>query len=783
MRIGIEQEETVLIDGGATHCLRQAVNEAEWLAAEEVRAQTASGEVVLRQSRETATLLSRDAVQTIIPVGKLVQEGYSIRWDRLSCHLEHVKHGKVPVNMVQGCPVVSKEWGEQMLKEIEATEVQRSQVRAVMMCGVIAETEHEKQIAELVAMFPEVPMRVLERVPGYTQWDPAPVPFNRRQRRRLERAEHIMIDMYAGPDKKKWTVVEDRGIAVLAVDLCRGANALDPHVAGFVDSIIATGKVVTWVAGPPCRTVSACRMKEDGGPRRLRQREGNDRFGVVGLMPGEIEKVDADTTLWIKNLWWMVQAQRKRRDVRLLLEQPRDPEEWLQKTADGKPAPSFLAWKETEVVRQMLKLKTVTMEQGALGHTTRKPTTVLTNMGEVQKMHGLKFAGPDKQWPEEVAQRIEWSATLAAWAPGLVEAIAKEAIRARQSGDTQVKMLTAKEKGEIKDWQEHYRGGHLPFRRDCAVCLETAGRDRPRRTVVTPDSFCLSLDLAGPFKPGEAQDVYDAKYMLVGVVTVPTAGEIPLVESLRELGVVVNPIPDEGAETEQRPEDEELPADVEAEQVWVGDEAEEEAEGGNPEDIAEFQKLEVKWREFLGEAAHVKVRGLTFAVPLQSRKAQQVIEAVFLVYSRIRALQIPILRVHTDRAREFCSRGFKRWLADRDLHFTMSAGDEPTGNARVEREIGHLKGRVRALINGAGAPREHWPMAVRHAAEERLRGQLKGMGIKVPGLLPFGASVIAKRKLWHQRYDEWKQPMERVTCCMGASVRHEHHVAGLLRLQ
>ena len=284
------------------------------------------------------------------------------------------------------------------------------------------------------------------------------------------------------------------------------------------------------------------------------------------------------------------------------------------------------------------------------------------------------------------------------------------------------------------------------------MCLETAGRDRPRKTVATPDSFCLSLDLAGPFKPGEDQDVYDAKYMLVGVVTVPTAGETPRVESLRELGLVVNPIPDEGAEAEQRPEDEELPGEVEAEQVWVGDEVEEEAEGGDPEDIAEFQKLEVKWREFLGEAAHVKVRGLTFAVPLQSRKAQQVIEAVSLVYSRIRALQIPILRVHTDRAREFCSRGFKKWLADRDLHFTMSAGDEPTGNARVEREIGHLKGRVRALINGAGAPREHWLMAVRHAAEERLRRQLKGMGIKVPGLLP-----------------EWKQPMERVTCWGPAS--------------
>ena len=121
-------------------------------------------------------------------------------------------------------------------------------------------------------------------------------------------------------------------------------------------------------------------------------------------------------------------------------------------------------------------------------------------------------------------------------------------------------------------------------------------------------------------------------------------------------------------------------------------------------------------------------------------------------------------------------------MADRDLYFTMSAGDELTGNVRVEREIGHLKGRVRALITGVGAPRNYWPMAVRHAAEERLRGQLKGMGIKVPGLIPLWASVVAKKKLWHQRHDESKQPMERVTS-WGPGIGHEHHLSRLPCLQ
>ena len=111
----------------------------EWRAADEVKVQTASGAVVLRQSKETATLLSRDAVQTIIPVGKLVQEGYSIRWDKKSCQLGACTArtgGRVPISMGQGCPVVSKEWGEKMLDEIEATEQQRIKVRSVMKCGV-----------------------------------------------------------------------------------------------------------------------------------------------------------------------------------------------------------------------------------------------------------------------------------------------------------------------------------------------------------------------------------------------------------------------------------------------------------------------------------------------------------------------------------------------------------------------------------------------------------------------------------------------------------------------
>ena len=59
--------------------------------------------------------------------------------------------------------------------------------------------------------------------------------------------------------------------------------------------------------------------------------------------------------------------------------------------------------------------------------------------------------------------------------------------------------LTAQE----QDYKRHIERGHFPFRRDCAVCLRSGGRSRPmRRRPPTSDSYSISVDLGGPYKPG-----------------------------------------------------------------------------------------------------------------------------------------------------------------------------------------------------------------------------------------------------------------------------------------
>jgi len=101
--------------------------------------------------------------------------------------------------------------------------------------------------------------------------------------------------------------------------------------------------------------------------------------------------------------------------------------------------------------------------------------------------------------------------------------------------------LKQDEKAAAAMWAAHYHAGHVPFRRDCAVCLEAAGRDRPRKAVPHPSAYTWSLDLMGPFVESHDQELPYARYGLVTVATIPTREELPVVRGLQELGARVPP--------------------------------------------------------------------------------------------------------------------------------------------------------------------------------------------------------------------------------------------------
>ena len=89
---------------------------------------------------------------------------------------------------------------------------------------------------------------------------------------------------------------------------------------------------------------------------------------------------------------------------------------------------------------------------------------------------------------------------------------------------------------------------------------------------------------------------------------------------------------------------------------------------------------------------------LSQSLPIASRKPKDVLAAVSLMYFRLRSLRIPVLRVHTDRAKEFVGKDFKAWCMARDLWRTTTSGSEPQVNSRAEMEIGAVRNLARTML-------------------------------------------------------------------------------------
>ena len=125
----------------------------------------------------------------------------------------------------------------------------------------------------------------------------------------------------------------------------------------------------------------------------------------------------------------------------------------------------------------------VDFNQGPLRHVSDKPTTVGTNLPDLTDLQGLKgeTKGP---WKGDSKQ-------LAMWAPGLVDAIA---LALRKWPQYKVYRVTQ------ADWERHVANNHIPYRRDCAVCVQGAGLGRRHAGVAHPDAYCMSADVAGPIR-------------------------------------------------------------------------------------------------------------------------------------------------------------------------------------------------------------------------------------------------------------------------------------------
>ena len=228
------------------------------------------------------------------------------------------------------------------------------------------------------------------------------------------------------------------------------------------------------LGGPPCRSVSRLR---DGppGPRRVCGR-GPKRYGLETLEPAEMELVEGDTCLLVKQIGLWKKRGEQGYETGYLFETPQDPASYLPDD-EGREQPSFLEFPEVRALVEDYGMKLVTFDQGRTGHERRKPTSLVTNLPGMEQLHGLRGGGSTEGVGQDLQDRIRSSKTWAAWSPGMVAAI-RESLKIR----TQIIKEMAEQhqmemkKMDLSAWKRHVQMQH-PYRRDCRRCLEMMGSD------------------------------------------------------------------------------------------------------------------------------------------------------------------------------------------------------------------------------------------------------------------------------------------------------------------
>ena len=395
-------------------------------------------------------------------------------------------------------------------------------------------------------------------------------------------------------------------------------------------------------------------------------------------------------------------------------------------------------------------------DQGDFGHPKVAPTRFLHNVG-MEVHEGVRDARSEG---ERKAAGGGLSSTRLC--PGVRRVVA-DSIRARGIGDGrdqsdyegsfEIRKMT-KEQG----WRLHLLRDHVPFRRDCEQCVMSLGTGRQHRRVKQRSAHVLSVDVGGPMRV-KSKDAHGSgyKFFLAAAYSMP---RFPDVEE------AANPLPEDLAapdydfadlEIEEEPEDEHLsmyePSDVEeglepaakkvtaADKLWDDD-----------KEAAEIQEKDEKENEEEGNA-EIPMDYLYFVKPLKSKAGKHVKMAIQELVLQLRHENLPVVRIHSDRAHEMRSAALREWTLNNNILLTRTEGQSPQANGTAERAIRFMKGKARMLLRSSGLDTRHWATAMITAAynqrEERLRPETH------KPVCPYGSPVAIKKKRYGQggKYD------------------------------
>ena len=228
-------------------------------------------------------------------------------------------------------------------------------------------------------------------------------------------------------------------------------------------------------------------------------------------------------------------------------------------------------------------------------------------------------------------------------------------------------------KFDAASWRLHLQRDHLPYRRDCRVCVERAS-GRPHRKISHPSAYSLAADLVGPFRVTGAGGY---KYLMVRCYRFPKLSGITdvAVEDKEEVAV---PVPEDGKDwimtDEERPPDEAggaIPDEAAKHEVVIPN-VPEDGDKDHDEEIEKLKEL----------AKPLEFASIYLVRPMKSRKKKDALRAVQELYVQLRSHGLPVCKLHSDRARELQTNALDAWAAARDIEVTKTQGSDLPGPSK-----------------------------------------------------------------------------------------------------
>ena len=700
----MRKAQALLLDSGATHLLRQARDKDEINQANPVMVTLAGDEGKLLHQATSGTILTEpDAAppQPIIPLGQLTEVlGCRVHWTKGTCKVVHPTMGVLKVRLRNGCPeVVCQAQAMELVMELEKRMLEKNtrDLEAKLLSLAIEEDKcwtdylHEYLNGgssgdgwKAVFTCPVLaPFEDEDKVGLIPDWTLKDYNVWEAMKRVLPLPRRVRKRLYASDS---WIVT-----------FTRDKNRKDPIVKGnYGDATVLRVdqdmegdsevlRLITWAISKG-RVVSVIGTDDPVQPRSLALQTWvyvmAKTYGCGALQGGFLTTAVNHGDLAL-NLAMSLQV------VMGMNEVP------LGYTSDGREWVGF------------------------------------TDMSEMRTLQGRVVPGHAEGYPPPELHQLRLRGAIA----GVLEA---------RLFWPRISKLTATDR---LMWANHLKNGHVPYRRDCATCLQAAGTGRAHRRVDRPQPFSLALDVAGPLKTkGRSMGLIDEnklKYMLVGAYRVPKdllmEGEVPEEE----------PGLDKLKENDPLEECEEY-APSEAEDLFI---PEEEFEPDLPPPVPipepgdESMEPEDPLKKRIEElTTKVELVTLYLMVPMRSRHTHDVLEATQAMYNKLRRASLPVMQIHSDRAREFRARSFRRWTIDKGLFHSRTSGSEPAANGTAECAVKFFKRRARQLLITSSAEARDWPLAAQHAAELHWRAMMPLDGRPREPLPAFGQEVWYKIK-------------------------------------